>query len=454
MNKYCIIDVETTGTNAHDGRITEVAIYCHDGENVTDEFSTLVNPEQRIPYRITQLTGITDRMVADAPRFCEIARKIVEMTAGATFVAHNAAFDYSFFRSEFARLGYDYQRERLCTVRLSRKLIPGKPSYSLGNLCQTLGLEINNRHRAAGDALATVKLFELLLSIEKQPEALILKGISTGFDPEKLKSLPQETGVYYLHNSHGDVIYVGKSLNIRDRIVQHLTNISTRKALEMSQQIADITWELTGSELVALLLESYEIKRMLPVYNRAQRRNTFSFGLFDKIDSNGYINLEIKRIKEGDQPITSYASKTSAQNQLFVMVENHQLCQKLSGLYKSKGACFHYGLKQCFGACIGEELPDDYNRRVEEALRPFQFGDDSFLVIDRGRVPTERSAVLVLRGCYKGFGFFDGNEQITPVIMENIVKSYPDNRDVRQIIRQHLRLHKVEKVVKLVFGEQ
>ncbi|PKP25056.1 MAG: exonuclease, partial [Bacteroidetes bacterium HGW-Bacteroidetes-22] len=301
---------------------------------------------------------------------------------------------------------------------------------------------------------ATVKLFELLLSIEKQPEALILKGISTGFDPEKLKSLPQETGVYYLHNSHGDVIYVGKSLNIRDRIVQHLTNISTRKALEMSQQIADITWELTGSELVALLLESYEIKRMLPVYNRAQRRNTFSFGLFDKIDSNGYINLEIKRIKEGDQPITSYASKTSAQNQLFVMVENHQLCQKLSGLYKSKGACFHYGLKQCFGACIGEELPDDYNRRVEEALRPFQFGDDSFLVIDRGRVPTERSAVLVLRGCYKGFGFFDGNEQITPVIMENIVKSYPDNRDVRQIIRQHLRLHKVEKVVKLVFGEQ
>lgn len=452
MNKYCIIDVETTGTSAHNGRITEVAVYCHDGEKITDEFTTLVNPEQRIPYRITQLTGITDRMVADAPRFCEVARRIVEMTAGATFVAHNAAFDYSFIRSEFARLGYDFQCERLCTVRLSRKLIPGKPSYSLGNLCQSLGLEINNRHRAAGDALATVKLFELLLSIEKHPGELIMKGISTGFDPEKLKSLPQETGVYYLHNSHGDVIYVGKSLNIRDRIVQHLTNISTRKALEMSQQISDITWELTGSELVALLLESYEIKRMLPVYNRAQRRNTFSFGLFDKIDSNGYINLEIKRIKEGDQPVTSYASKTSAQNQLFVMVENHYLCQKLSGLYKSKGACFHYGLKQCFGACIGEETPADYNKRVEEALKPFQFSDDSFLVIDRGRVPTERSAVLVMRGCYKGFGFFDCNEQITPPAIENIIRSYPDNRDVRQIIRQHIRLHRVERVLKLDFG--
>jgi len=452
MNKYCIIDVETTGTSAHDGRITEVAVYCHDGEKITDEFTTLVNPEQRIPYRITQLTGITDRMVANAPRFCEVARRIVEMTTGATFVAHNAAFDYSFIRSEFARLGYDFQRERLCTVRLSRKLIPGKPSYSLGNLCQSLGLEINNRHRAAGDALATVKLFELLLSIEKHPGDLILKGISTGFDAEKLKSLPQETGVYYLHNSRGDVIYVGKSLNIRDRVVQHLTNISTRKALEMSQQINDITWELTGSELVALLLESYEIKRLLPVYNRAQRRNTFSFGLFDKIDSNGYINLEIKRIKEGDQPLTSYASKTSAQNQLFVIAENHHLCQKLSGLYKSKGACFHYGLKQCYGACIGEEPPDDYNKRVEEALRPFQFNDDSFLIIDRGRVPTERSAVLVMRGCYKGFGFFDSNEQITPGIIEDIINSYPDNRDVRQIIRQHIRLHKVERLLKLDSG--
>lgn len=448
-NKYCIIDVETTGTSARDGRITEVAIYCHDGEKITDEFSSLINPEQRIPYRITQLTGITDRMVSDAPRFCEVARRIVEMTAGATFVAHNAAFDYGFFREEFARLGYDFQRERLCTVRLSRKLIPGKPSYSLGNLCQSLGIEINHRHRAAGDALATVKLFELLLSIETHPETLILKGISTGFDPEKLKALPQETGVYYLHNRQGDVIYVGKSLNIRDRVVQHLTNISTRKALEMSQQIADITWELTGSELVALLLESYEIKRMLPVHNRAQRRNTFSFGLFDKLDTNGYLNLEVKRIKEGDQPITSYASKTSGQNQLFMMVENHQLCQKLSGLYKSKGACFHYGLKQCHGACVGEEPPADYNQRVEEAISPFMFADNSFLVIDRGRSPAERCVVVVKRGCYLGFGFVELGEAYSIGSLEAVIKSYPDNRDVRQIIRQHLRLHKVEKIIKL-----
>ncbi|MDD2965130.1 MAG: exonuclease domain-containing protein [Bacteroidales bacterium] len=449
-NKYCIIDVETTGTSARDGRITEVAIYCHDGEKITDEFSTLVNPEQRIPYRITQLTGITDRMVADAPRFCEVARRIVEMTEGAVFVAHNAAFDYSFIREEFARLGYDYHRERLCTVRLSRKLLPGKPSYSLGNLCQSLGIEIEHRHRAAGDALATVKLFELLLSIENHPESVALKGISTGFDTGKLKNLPQETGVYYLHNSAGAVIYVGKSLNIRDRVVQHLTNITTRKALEMSQQIADITWELTGSELVALLLESYEIKQLLPVYNRAQRRNTFSFGLFDKLDSNGYLNLEIKRIKEGDQPLTSFASKTSGQNQLFLMVENHQLCQKLCGLYKTKGACFHYGLKQCRGACVGEETPSDYNQRVEEALRPYQFTDDSFLVVDKGRTPEERSAVLVRHGCYRGFGYVDVSEEGTIESLEAAIRSYPDNRDARQIIRQHLRLHKVEKVVKLV----
>ena len=160
---YAVVDIETSGGRAQVDKITEIAIYIHDGEKIVDEFSTLINPESYIPPFITRLTGINNDMVATAPKFYEVAKKIVLMTEGCLFVAHNAPFDYRFIQEEFKRLGYNYQRQTMCTVRMSRKIIPGMGSYSLGNLCQTLGITINNRHRAAGDALATTKLLELLL---------------------------------------------------------------------------------------------------------------------------------------------------------------------------------------------------------------------------------------------------------------------------------------------------
>jgi DNA polymerase-3 subunit epsilon len=162
--KYAIIDIETSGGSWQRDRITEIAIYIHDGNQITNEFTSLVNPETSIPYYITKLTGITNEMVADAPKFYEIARDVVLLTEGCTFVAHNAPFDYRFIQAEFKRLGYDYHRNVLCTVKLSRKAFPGHKSYSLGNICSNLGIEIESRHRAAGDALATVKLFERILN--------------------------------------------------------------------------------------------------------------------------------------------------------------------------------------------------------------------------------------------------------------------------------------------------
>ncbi|MGE0077838.1 MAG: PolC-type DNA polymerase III [Bacteroidales bacterium] len=170
---YAIVDIETSGGRAQTDRITEIAIYIHDGERIVDEFSTLINPEVYIPPFITQLTGITNEMVANAPKFYEVAKQIVLLTEGHLFVAHNAPFDYKFIQTEFKRLGYDYQRQTLCTVRMSRKIIPGMKSYSLGNLCENLGITINNRHRAAGDAYATTQLLELLL--EKTEGQLIQK---------------------------------------------------------------------------------------------------------------------------------------------------------------------------------------------------------------------------------------------------------------------------------------
>jgi DNA polymerase-3 subunit epsilon len=160
---FSIIDIETTGTSYKYGKITEIALYQHNGQEITDSYSTFINPEMDIPYFITELTGIDNSMVRNAPKFYEVAKTIVEMTMGRTFVAHNASFDYKFIKEEFNNLGFTYDRKTLCTVKLSRKLLPGHPSYSLGKLCSDLGIEINGRHRAAGDALATVKLFEILL---------------------------------------------------------------------------------------------------------------------------------------------------------------------------------------------------------------------------------------------------------------------------------------------------
>ncbi|WP_423126838.1 3'-5' exonuclease [Gaoshiqia sp. Z1-71] len=166
---YCIIDIETTGQSYKEGKITEIAIYKHNGLEITRSFTTLINPECHIPYFITKLTGIDNEMVAKAPKFYEVAKTIVELTAGSVFVAHNAAFDYHFIREEYKRLGYDYKRKTMCTVKLGRKFLPGHASYSLGRICSDLNIQIDGRHRAAGDAFATVKLFELIL---KQQEHL------------------------------------------------------------------------------------------------------------------------------------------------------------------------------------------------------------------------------------------------------------------------------------------
>ncbi|HBE40902.1 MAG TPA: exonuclease, partial [Bacteroidales bacterium] len=197
---YAIIDIETTGGSARLEKITEIAIYLHDGEKITGEYSTLVNPERNIPYFITNLTGITNEMVEDAPRFYEIARAVVELTEGRTFVAHNARFDYSFIRQEFKSLGYNYKRNLLDTVSLSRRLFPGYRSYSLGNICRELKIPLNDRHRASGDARTTVRLFEILIEKDREingnrhgliKNTRILKT-NPRLDLSKIESVPDE----------------------------------------------------------------------------------------------------------------------------------------------------------------------------------------------------------------------------------------------------------------------
>lgn len=453
---YAIIDIETTGGNPYRDKITEIAVFIHDGKNVVKEYSTLVNPERRIPPFISRMTGITDEMVARAPRFFEIAKDLVELTREAVFVAHNVSFDYNFVRNEFKSLGYEFTRNNICTVKLSRKLIPGKTSYSLGKLCQELHIGLDNRHRAAGDAMATVKLFELLL--QKHPEGF-LSGFPGTFNGrtamhssvsvEILNNLPFKTGVYYFLNEKDDIIYIGKSRNIRQRVLSHFSSARSQRALEMAGQVRRVDFEETGSELAALLLESEEIKLHQPLFNRRQRRNFFNYGLFSFTDQEGYLNLKIDKTSGGQTPLASFANREMGREFLFRLVEKHQLCQNLSGLFSTSGACFQYAVKQCRGACLGIEPPQSYNLRVEQAIETASMPAQNMVVVDKGRNFGEKFLILIEGGKLIAMGFAEPDQlqAMTPGNVAEVLKPAADNRDARLIISSFIRNKRVEKII-------
>jgi DNA polymerase III subunit epsilon len=245
---YAIVDIETTGSSYKTGRITEIAILIHDGKEIVKRYHTLVNPHCRIPYHITQLTGITNEMILDAPAFYEIARDVVEITKDLVFVAHNAAFDYSFIKAAFKDLGYEYQRKTLCTVKLARISFPGLSSYSLGNICDNCGIEIDSRHRALGDAIGTAALFSKIIAANPEavysnlfPAEIKKATLPPLLDVSFFENIPsQVTGVYYFYNSKRDVIYIGKSKDIKKRLLQHFSAKRGRKKLRMLHEIADV----------------------------------------------------------------------------------------------------------------------------------------------------------------------------------------------------------------------
>ncbi len=469
-NLYAIIDIETTGGQPAQDRITEIAIFIHDGQKVVDKYNTLINPQRPIPYFITQLTGISDDMVKDAPKFYEVAKEIVEFTEGKVFVAHNVRFDYSFIKKEFADLGYTFQRKTLCTVRLSRALIPGLPSYSLGKLCKSIDIPLKLRHRAIGDAEATAHLFDKLIKINKpvvdgnmnmaaeHTSQVLKQEIKTSLLPPNISkaqvdALPTVPGVYYFYNDKGEVIYVGKSINIRKRIIQHFNiDYKSRKSLDFKNNIADITYELLGNELTALLYESAEIKRMKPQYNRQQRRSVFNTGVFVYEDEKGYKRLTYSSVNRVDNtsmtPLIALSNHYKAKGFLFHKVAKYNLCQKLCDLYKTGGACFDYQVHQCNGACIGKETPEEYNVRVNAAIDSITYEHNSFVIIGKGREPGERSIVLVEHGTYMGFGFVDDTFSASTLEdFRDAITRYNDNKDVQQIIRNYMRGKHKDKVI-------
>ncbi|AVR43863.1 exonuclease [Christiangramia fulva] len=456
---YAILDIETTGGKYNEEGITEIAIYKFDGNRVVDQFISLVNPEQPIQPFVVNLTGINNEMLRNAPKFYEVAKRIVEITQDCILVAHNSKFDYRILRTEFRRLGFEFERKSLCTVELSKKLIPGMPSYSLGKLVRSLGIPLSDRHRAAGDAQATIKLFKMLLAKDVEKDILkehVRKEPKSSMDTKLvyiLEDLPSVTGIYYFHDENGEIIYVGKSRNIKKRVNQHFTN-EHPKSREMQKKVASVSYEPTGNELLALLKENQEIKEIKPKYNNALKRDVFSHALYHYTDDNGYINLKIGKASKNKNSITTFGSLKSAKNTLTNWVEEFSLCERLTGMHSGEGNCFNYTIKNCYGACIEEETPEDYNERVKELIGRYSYQNQNMLLVGRGREVDEKCALLIEDGEFKGAGYFNLNHQINNLdIIRSIITPMDHNRDAQHIIQSYLRKKHNFKIIQLSVHE-
>jgi DNA polymerase-3 subunit epsilon len=394
-------------------------------------------------------------MLRTAPKFYEVAKRIVEITEDCIVVAHNSEFDYRILRTEFNRLGFDYKRKTLCTVDLAKLLIPDQASYSLGKLTRSLGIPVSDRHRASGDAMATVKLFKMLLAKDVQ-KVIIQDAVKAEpkFKMEpNLKSiiedLPSITGVYYVHNAQGEVIYIGKSKNIKNRVNQHFTSTSN-KSKKIQVHVAAVTYEAAGNELVALLKESEEIKRIKPVHNRAMQRAIFTHALYSFVDENDYINFKIEKADGRKKSITTFSNAQSAKSFVHKAVDTYQLCQKLSGVYNTKKSCFKYDINECLGACILEESPETYNKRALKLIHDNSYESQDLAIIDRGRDIDERSVLLIKDGVFKGLGYINLNYQVNNLqVLETLITPMENNRDTQHIIQSYLRRNKKIKIIRL-----
>lgn len=455
---FAIIDIETCGGtfDYRRGRITEICILIHDGLQVVEQFTSLINPECIISPYFTKLTGITNDMVKDAPKFYEVAKKIMEMTEGKIFVAHNVAFDYGFVKEEFASLGAKYQRETLCTVRLSRKLLPNRISYSLGHLCASLGIEIFGRHRAEGDAVATAQLFDLLLKLKAENPLYKTKGLEAlmtrRVDSIKsyiLKKLPESCGVYYFLDSNKEIIYIGKSKNAYQRALSHFTTESAKNK-KMLFELTDVDFVEYGSELIALLVETDEIKRLKPKYNRARKKTEFTEAIIYYFDEKGIINFVLKKTdecSEDDQILKLFTSYATAREKLEKIIEENELCLAYCGLTSKSSPCFHHQIKKCHGICNEAESVSNYNNRAQKVLNTYLFANPHFMVVDRGRNASERSVVIVENNKVIGYRFIDMVDSYSQL---DLIKSglqpiayFPDQSDT---VRSWLSKNKVKVI--------
>lgn len=444
---YAIVDIETTGGYASNNDITEVAIVLHDGEKIVKRFETLIRPVRAIPYHIQVLTGITPQMVEDAPSFEEVAPAIFELLDGNIFIAHNVNFDYSFLKHHLSLAGYELHNNKLCTVRLSRKVFPGFMSYSLGNLCISLGIDIANRHRAGGDADATVRVFELLLANNglEHIKTFVKKGAKEQSLPphlpkEEVEKLPYTPGVYYFHDQKGKVIYVGKAKNLKYRVRSHFShNGAGRQRQEFLRNIYSISFELCATELMAFILESVEIRRLWPAYNSSQKRFTPNFGLYLYEDGRGYMRLAIDKKKKNLTPVYTFNLLVEGHRLVKRMIDEFGLCPKLCFIQTDDTACIGVAADTCKGACEQRERAVDYNKRVQRALDFLDENLPTFALVDEGHRAVEQSCILIEKGRFYGMGYLPEDCAVADLdSLKTYLTRYPENDYIRGLVYQHI----------------
>jgi DNA polymerase-3 subunit epsilon len=420
---YAIIDVETTGKGINGTRITEICAVRLCNGKIIDKFTSLVNPQEYIPAFITSLTGIDDALVADAPLFSEIADRVIEITQDAIFVAHNVNFDYNMLRGEFQRLGHNFIRKKLCTVRLSRKLIPGLFSYSLGNLCSSINIPLNNRHRAEGDTDATVILFKRILDLDE--EGIVINAFLNVRSKEAtlpphlpartIEELPESTGIYLFKDQKGKIIYVGKAKNIKKRVLSHFYDKKNNE-YHLGQETHHIDYEVTGNELCALLLESEKIRNHFPKYNRAQKIPVNTYAIISYENRRGIIQLAVTKAKYKNNAVDILYNRATATERLMELCEFFELCPRFCGLQETHEGCSHYRLTNCKGICKNEEEVAIYNARVKAAIANLQEYKESYIIKEKGRTKDESAFIIIEEGVLQGYGYVESTTGISNVM--------------------------------------
>ncbi|RAV28392.1 exonuclease domain-containing protein [Sinomicrobium soli] len=451
---YAIVDVETTGLGGDHNRITEIAIAIHDGKRVVEEFHSLVNPGIPISPYVTGLTGIDNDMVMNSPAFADLADTIEQYTKDRIFIAHNAGFDYHIIRKEFQRAGMEFRRKKLCTVKLSRHIFPGLRSYSLGKLCSHLGIAIRDRHRAKGDTDATVILFEKLL--QHDHEDIISKQLHPRSGESALPSLlprevfdrlPETPGIYYFMDQKDHIIYVGKAINIKKRVLGHFYD-KKAKEIAMSSETARIDFEETGSELLALIREAAEIKKHYPRYNTAQKRSPKAFGIISYTDRSGIIHLGYSPLKQVRQPLKVFYSVTGCIAFLEALCEKFDLCPRFTQLQSNSQTCSHYRIRNCPGICRGEEAPEAYNKRVLQSVRAIRDSGKNFMIVEKGRTSDEKALIEIRDDHYSGHGFIPADQSVLHYgELQHFITARQHYPDIQQIIGTYLDRGKNRNII-------
>lgn len=413
------VDIETNGLNHVRGRIVEVAAIRVENGQITREFSQLIDPGVPLPQFITRLTGITQNDLAGAPIFAAIADELHDMLDGAIFVAHNVRFDYSFLKQEFKRIGKQFNPRQLCTVRLSRALFPAERSHKLASLIERHNLQVSARHRAYDDAHA---LWQFVQLARAQFEADVLDAaiakqlkrpsLPKALTHEMIDALPAGHGVYIMYDETGAPLYVGKSIHIRQRVMEHfMRDHDNVGEFNLAQRVHSITAEETAGELEALLLESQLVKQLLPYQNKMLRRTEKLLLLMKELDENGYIRLRTEvanpeAANNNDDVLAVYDRRSKVRASLERALREWNLCPKLLGLEKTNRACFWSQLGKCRGACTGAEQPDSYNQRLltafsRQQLAPWPY-DGPVLIQEKTPQGDVCTGLVVDRWCVIG----------------------------------------------------